>query len=110
MTDSLKGLRGKKPQLRPGKPPKKDSAEKDLENDPEHVKGLWLKYNFQLTSSTSRKERLEELLSRRSAESLSGQKIERIKKRLMIARKVQEESILMVEQLRFLMERLNLVN
>lgn len=109
MTDSLRGLRGKKPRLRKTEL-KEENVEKDLENDPSHIKSLWKKYNFDLISSTSRKERLQELLSRHSIQKLPEQKIERIKKRLETARKTQEESISMVEQLRFLMERLNLVN
>jgi hypothetical protein len=87
---------------------KTDSHEKNLENDPEHIKKLWKTYNFQLMSSTSRRERLEDLLTRGSALELSIEKRDRFQKRLTIACKEQEEAVLLVEQLKFLLERLNL--
>jgi hypothetical protein len=98
---------------RPGSLTKKSKEakdeQKDLENDPEYVKKLWQTYSFKLTSSSSRRHRLEDLLERQSSKDLSISKLERIKKRLSAAKIEQEESLLLVEQIKFLLERLNLV-
>lgn len=108
MIDSLKNFRKANLVKNPKDKNKSESQEKNLENDPEHIKKLWKIYNFQLKSSTSRRERIENILSRRSAQELSREKIERFQKRLSIACKAQEEAVLLVEQLKFLLERLNL--
>ena len=108
MTDSLKNFRKANLAKKVKGSDKSGSHEKNLENDPEHIKKLWKTYNFQLTSSTSRRERLEDLLTRDSALGLSTKKRERFQKRLSMACKEQEEAVMLVEQLKFLLERLNL--
>lgn len=108
MTDSLKNFRKANLAKKAKASEKKESHEKNLENDPEHIRKLWKTCNFQLTSSTSRRERLEDLLTRGSALELSTKKRDRFQKRLSIACKEQEEAVLLVEQLKFLLERLNL--
>lgn len=87
----------------------KSTEDKNLENDPEHIKKLWKTYTFQLASATSRRERVEDLLSRNSASFLSPERRARFQKRLSVACKEQEEAVTLVEQLRYLMERLNLL-
>jgi hypothetical protein len=88
---------------------KSETEDKNLENDPRHIEKLWKTYSFQLASATSRRERIENLLSRNSVNKLPLERKQRLTKRLAVACKEQEEAVSFVEQIRYLMERLNLL-